>query len=98
MPLHFTLGFMAPAQGDITMRKLNLQIGANAATVIELPPHTNAYEFDADLDDVVHASLVDVDSEGHDSQPSQALIFTARPKMPLPAPACPCVNDVVEIE
>jgi len=87
----------APTIGDLAYREVSIQKDASRETR-QLAPLAATFQFDTDPGVLVILGLVDVDTSGNRSQPSEPLAFTATDTVPPPQPGGFTIQSVEQID
>lgn len=96
--LRYTIGMPpAPAIGDLATREVNQSLDG-VATVRPLTPDVTTFTVDTDKGVAVALFLVDIDTSGNRSQPSETLSFVATDSVPPPVPGGLGVVKVEQID
>jgi hypothetical protein len=86
-----------PAIADLATREVTIQLNANSS-IQNLAPDDATFQFDTDVGVNVSLTLVDIDTSGNRSAPSDPLAFTASDTVPPPVPGQMSVGSVEQID
>jgi hypothetical protein len=87
----------APQIDDLDHRELNVTVGENPPVVVNLAPNLTETFYDFDRDMNVNITLVDVDTSGNKSAPSDPLAFKTTDTVPPPQPGGLTVTKVEQV-
>lgn len=95
--LRYTIGLPAvPTIDDLDHREANVTIDGTAST-ISIPKESTSFTFDTERDKLVAITLVDVDTSGNHSAPSEPLSFTSTDTVPPPQPGTLSISNVEQV-
>jgi len=86
----------APNIDDLATREAHISVDGTE-TIQTLAPDATFFAFDVDRNKSVSLTLVDVDTSGNKSDPSEALAFTSTDTVPPPVPGGMSVAKVEQV-
>src|SRR4051812_36980270 len=86
-----------PTIDDLDHREATIKIGDTEPTVLSISKGSTEFTVDTDRNVSVTISLVDVDTSGNKSAPSDPLTFTATDTVPPPQPGTLAVASVEQV-